>query len=230
MTASIRTLTVGLLATGLCALLALPAQAQRAGRPGERFERVDRGYVLDRRFDHDRVYPQRGYVVGALPGGFLSVPWRGSSFYFYGGSWYRPYGTRFMVVAPPIGIGVPMLPPGYTTVWMNGVPYYYADGTYYLWEPQQHGYVVTEPPADARQSATTAAPEGDDVFAYPKNGQSEAQQATDRYQCHDWARSQTGYDPTQPLGGVDAAQSAGKRADYLRAQKACLEARGYSVR
>jgi hypothetical protein len=134
-----------------------------------------------------------------------------------------------MVVAPPVGISIPMLPPGYTTVWIGGTPYYYADGNYYLWEPERRGYIVTAPPA-AADTATTTSPAGEELFAYPKNGQSEAQQATDRYQCHDWARSQTGYDPTQPLGGTDAAQSASKRADYMRAQKACLEARGYSVR
>ena len=227
MTALIRKFTLGLIATGLCVGAMLPSQAAERGDRGR--DRIGRGYVLDRRFDQERIYPQRGYAVPALPRGYLNVPWRGSSFYFYGGTWYRPYGPRFMVVAPPIGIGIPMLPPGYTTVWINGSPYYYADGNYYRWEAEQRGYIVTTPPAGV-DAATTISPGGEELFAYPKNGQSEAQQATDRYQCHDWARSQTGYDPTQPLGGTDAAQSASKRADYMRAQKACLEARGYSVR
>ncbi len=33
-------------------------------------------------------------------------------------------------------------------------------------------------------------------FAYPNGGQSQEQQASDRFQCHQWAVSQTGFDPT----------------------------------
>lgn len=44
------------------------------------------------------------------------------------------------------------------------------------------------------------------------------------------ATSVNGYDPTQPLGGVGESSAASKRADYQRAQAACLQARGYSVK
>lgn len=33
-------------------------------------------------------------------------------------------------------------------------------------------------------------------FAYPNGGQSQEQQANDRFQCHQWSVSQTGFDPT----------------------------------
>lgn len=33
-------------------------------------------------------------------------------------------------------------------------------------------------------------------FAYPNGGQSQEQQAADRFQCHQWSVSQTGFDPT----------------------------------
>ncbi len=33
-------------------------------------------------------------------------------------------------------------------------------------------------------------------FAYPNGGQSQDQQAADRFQCHQWSVSQTGFDPT----------------------------------
>ena len=39
---------------------------------------------------------------------------------------------------------------------------------------------------------------------YPGKGQTPMQQDRDRYECHDWARSQSGFDPTQPA----QAQSA----------------------
>jgi hypothetical protein len=185
--------------------------------------------VLDHRFNHDHYYPPRGAAVRELPRGYYSAPYRGNPYYFHGGVWYRPYGARYVVVAPPIGIGVGVLPPFYTTVWFGGVPYYYADNTYYMWRPEQRTYVVTNPPGE-ENTATTAPPVNTNLFIYPKNSQSEQQQATDRYECHAWAKQQTGVDPTQPLGGVEESQNASKRVDYQRAEGACLEGRGYTVK
>ena len=68
------------------------------------------------------------------------------------------------------------------------------------------------------------------MFIYPRSGQSEQQQAKDRYACHSWAMSQTGYDPTQPTGGVPESQANQKHSDYQRAMGACLDARGYTVK
>ncbi len=70
----------------------------------------------------------------------------------------------------------------------------------------------------------------DDFFLYPKNGQTAEQQSVDRYECHSWSKSQTGFDPTQSDGGVPLAQNTEKREHYRRAMTACLEARGYSVK
>jgi len=50
-----------------------------------------------------------------------------------------------------------------------------------------------------------------------------------RYECHRWAVSQTGFDPTQP-SDIASAQDVPQRDDYQRATKACLDGRGYSVR
>jgi len=60
---------------------------------------------------------------------------------------------------------------------------------------------------------------------YPKNGQTEEQQGKDKFECHRWAAGQTGFDPTQATGAAP-----GKRSDYFRAQAACLEGRGYTVK
>ena len=68
-----------------------------------------------------------------------------------------------------------------------------------------------------------------DLFAYPKGGQSPEQQTRDRAECHDWAVSQTGFDPAQPSRD-DPKDWAAKRDGYLRAEAACLQARNYSVR
>jgi hypothetical protein len=185
---------------------------------------------IDNRYSHNRSYPTRGYVETLLPQGYRSVRYRGSPYYYSRGAWYRPYGPRFVVVAPPFGIGIGFLPPYYTRVWIGGSPYYYADDTYYSWRPERREYVVTEPPAgDARVDDSQRAG-SDEIFVYPKNGQSEQQQATDRYECHSWAVEKTGFDPTRPSGNVEESEIDSKHADYRRAEGACLEARGYSVK
>jgi hypothetical protein len=95
-------------------------------------------------------------------------------------------------------------------------------------------------------------PASAELFAYPKNGQTAEMQAKDRFECHSWAAGQTGFDPSAsgvalaptPNGAAapaaaapppsaappSAAVSPAKRQDYLRAQSACLEGRGYSVK
>jgi hypothetical protein len=123
----------------------------------------------------------------------------------------------------------------YATYYWGGIPYYYLNNVYYVWNPDQNGYVVTDPPpvagtaaddsssaAGEDQGAGGQAPAGADVYAYPQNGQTEEQQSNDKYECHTWARSQTGFDPT-------VSNSSGSPDDYHRAMIACLTARGYSA-
>jgi hypothetical protein len=186
----------------------------------------------DARFSHNHYYMNRGAFVPGVPaGGSWVVAHGGGRFYYSGGVWYAARGSGFVVVGPPIGVFVPILPPYYTTVWIGGMPYYYANDTYYSWVPDQNGYEVVDPPGAADpNAATTQPPPSDDFFIYPQSGQTQEQQANDKYECHKWASSQAGFDPTQSLGGVSPDQVAAKRADYQRAMRACLEGRGYSVR
>lgn len=180
---------------------------------------------MDSRYHHDHAYPARGHYVGVLPRGSYTVVHGGSHYYFYGGVWYRPYGPRFVVVAPPFGLVIPFLPPYYTTIWVGGIPYYYANEVYYTQTPG--GYMVVEPPNSRVVENPVPA---ERLYIYPRLGQSEKQQSDDRYECHRWAVSQTHYDPTQPPGSASEPQSAQKRAEYNRAMGACLDARGYTVK
>jgi hypothetical protein len=74
-----------------------------------------------------------------------------------------------------------------------------------------------------------AGPDGDWVVE-PLNGVSYAQQARDRYECDILAVDQTGFDPTKDDGGVPPEAVPGKRADFLRAEAACFQSRGYLLR
>ena len=131
-----------------------------------------------------------------------------------------------------------MLPIGYVTYWWGGMPYYYWNSLYYTWSPAESGYVVTDPPPAAGTEGSADAGAGGgyeqapqanyggsagDMYVYPRNGQTQEQTDNDRYECHSWAVSQSGFDPT-------TAQSSGNPSDYRRAMVACLDARGYSAR
>jgi hypothetical protein len=172
---------------------------------------------------------RHGYSTGAYWGGGY---WRGGywprAYYGYGYSWF-----------------LPVLPLAYATYWYSGVPYYYANDVYYTWNPAYDGYTATDPPPAADTGAaadgsgvpppntdmSTGAPQsgpdqyqgqppppqGDtsQVFMYPKNGQSQEQQSTDKQECQKWASDQVGLGSNGP--------------DYRRALIACVQGRGYSA-
>jgi hypothetical protein len=125
-----------------------------------------------------------------------------------------------------LGLYFASLPLYYDTYYWGGVPYYYADNTYYIYDPNAKQYETVAPPQGIQDQAQAAGGGGApaDIIAYPKNGQSADQQSKDKFECHEWAAGQTGFDPTQ-----GSAAPGNKRNDYMRAQAACLEGRGYSV-
>jgi len=183
-------------------------------------------------------HPAYGYGYGRGGFGWHRPYWGGG--YWRGGYWPRCYyGWSY-----PWFLGV--LPGVYATYWWGGVPYYYANNVYYTWNPGYNGYVVTDPPPADGQESASSAPAADgtydsaepgstsggtvgssgsaEVYAYPKSGQSDEQQSTDRYECHKWAVAQSGFDPTR------GSQASGSSADYRRAMIACLDGRGYSTK
>jgi hypothetical protein len=199
-----------------------------AGRPA--FD--GHGQVLDQRYNHGHYYPPIGTVRTSLPGDYRPYYRGRDRYYFNGGIWYAPRGPGFVVVAPPPGLVISVLPAYYSTVWIGGNPYYYADNVYYTWQPDQNGYTVVDPPDGADQPSP--APDNsqgaqDDLIIYPKNGQSKDQQAADQFECHSWAKNQTGFDPTEAGGGVQSGDADRVRNNYDRAMSACLQGRGYQV-
>lgn len=90
--------------------------------------------------------------------------------------------------------------------------------------------VLAQSSAPSAPSAVPASPSDAELSIEPRNGQSRQQQWDDRYACHDWAKNQSGFDPSRLNGGVPADETAPKRRQYQRAMIACLEGRGYTVR
>ena len=151
---------------------------------------------------------------GGYGGGY---GWRGGGY-----GWYGPWGWGGL----GLGLYFATLPVYYSTLWWDGIPYYYADNTYYVWNGSVRQYETVSPPPEIQGQAAAPSPAVSELIAYPKNGQSEEQQGKDKFECHRWAAGQTGFDPTQAGGGA----APEKRSDYFRAQAACLEGRGYSVK
>jgi hypothetical protein len=195
-----------------------------------------------------------GFHGGGFHGGGFHGGWHGGyghgygygrGGYGYGGwGWGNPwlYG----------GLWLDTLPFYYSQLWWDGVPYYYAGDNYYVWNGTEDAYQAVDPPPQVVQQARTA--QGlRQLYAYPKNGQSSAQQAQDKLQCESWAAAQVGLtaaapSPTlsgtgapganPPLTSAPAASSdpyasqtltPEQREQYLRAEGACLQGRGYSV-
>jgi hypothetical protein len=180
-----------------------------------------------------------GYAVrGGTFAGYRGVGyagWRGGLYhpYWYGGYWHGVWWPRVWY-GGAFAWWLPVLPLGCSVYWWGGIPYYYYNNVYYTYSTGDSGYVVTDPPptaggdpagsAQPQAGAPGApAPRGNgDVYAYPRNGQTDEQTQNDKYECHKWAVGQTGFDPT-------TSGSRGNPADYRRAMVTCLDARGYSA-
>lgn len=159
--------------------------------------------------------------------------WHGG--YWHGGYWHGGWGWRggyWHPWYPGLGLGLGLyfatLPAYYSTYYYGGVPYFYAGNTFYSWDAGRSQYVTVAPPDSLLRGVPSGHATGQqsDVIAYPKNGQSQEQLGRDKFECHKWAVGQTGFDPTQAGGGA----APGRRDEYFRAQSACLEGRGYSVK
>jgi hypothetical protein len=166
--------------------------------------------------------PSSHYYAGYGGHGHYGGYYGGWHSAWYGGSWYWWGGVY------PLGLYFAALPLYYQTFWWGGVPYYYADYTFYRWNDGARQYEVVEPPAEASSGSPPAA--ASEPYVYPRQGQSDEQLKQDRFQCYRWAADQTGFDPTRANGGASEQDAPTQAGAYRRAESACLEGRGYTVR
>ena len=115
-------------------------------------------------------------------------------------------------------------------VYWEGAPYYYADDIYYEWNGTAGAYQEVQPPAGLAEQIAAQAPVVTELFVFPNGNQSNEELERDREACHRWTVQQVGFDPKAAAPPIKASdRSVAKRADYLRADEACLEAHDYSV-
>jgi hypothetical protein len=75
--------------------------------------------------------PKLGMQLSILPNGYSSFSIGPSPYYYHNGTYYQPYRTGFMVVAPPMGAVIYQLPRGAAPTQLDGEKYYEYNGTYY---------------------------------------------------------------------------------------------------
>jgi hypothetical protein len=164
---------------------------------------------------------RHGHRVAHLPPSRVRIWVGGDPFFYFAGTFYRPYLGGYVVVGAPIGARVRHLPAGYVSFWIGPTRYFFVDATYYIYDDFDREYVVVEKPAGGDDLVATA--EAEELYVYPAEGQSEAQRARDRESCEEWAALESGH------AAARADPGSPGRAAYLRALTACLEGRGYTV-
>lgn len=177
-------------------------------------------YITPLPLHHHRI----GHRLKVLPRARVRIFIGGIPYFYYTGVFYRPYESGYIVVSAPIGAFVRTLPVGFIAFSIGLSTYYYVNDTYYVWDENREGYLVVEKPAGAAEAiekATTGR-----LMIYPNKGQSEEQQAKDRYECHRWAVTESGIDPSLEEQEFTASDSD----NYRRAISACLEGRDYTVK
>lgn len=151
-----------------------------------------------------------------LPRAHKKIAYKGKSYFYSAGRFYRHSDGVYITITAPIGAIVPALPSGFATIGTGSNRYFYYDSIYY--RHASTGYTVIERPSNAPELMP---PDDSLLIAYPAGGQDEEQRGRDRYECHLWSSSETGFDPTSSASETD------QKSDYQRAMSACLEARNY---
>jgi Family of unknown function (DUF6515) len=78
------------------------------------------------------VYPHLGFRIGFLPFGYYPFYFGSDLYYYYGGTFYRPYdGGGYEVAVPPVGAAVPALPRGAQSIVIDKQQYFEFNGVYY---------------------------------------------------------------------------------------------------
>jgi len=136
--------SLGLLLLSVIAWIVPSVPADAAPRRGVRVRVVRPARVnAHRRAGYWRGW-RRGTRVRVLPVGYAAVVVGGRRFFHYGGVYYEPAGSEYVVVAPPVGAVIAAVPEGCVPAAFGGIAYNYCAGTYYA--PAPGGFAVVAAP------------------------------------------------------------------------------------
>lgn len=143
----------------LFSLIVLQETHAQRGRGRDRYYRRDyvhpNSYWNQGRNHYNRGWNYRGYQPYRWRNSFnigfggprVIIPFGGINFHYSNEYYYRPYGSDWRIVTPPIGMRIHMLPRGYYRVYGGNLPYYYYGGAYY--REQNNEYEVVDAPMGA---------------------------------------------------------------------------------
>ena len=177
---------------------------------------------------HRRNFVTYNYFQPARPrhwiNWYIPLTYGGLRYYYNNGAYYRYNGFGFTLAGGNLGAYIYSLPFGNRTIYIDDYPYYYVNRNYYIRDRVKNAFLrVDDPYASASlRGKDGAAPQYQELFVYPNSGQTSEQLDQDKYECHLWAVNQSGFDPS--MG------KPGEFEEYQRAQCACLEGRGYTVK
>lgn len=90
-----------------------------------------------------------------VPVGASQLLVRGETYYYWGGSFYRPGNGGYRRVEPPVGARVPSVPGDTNNFTIGGDRYFVtSDGTFFLYDPSGGDYTVVTPPPGWRDYGT----------------------------------------------------------------------------
>jgi hypothetical protein len=153
--------------------------------------------------------------------------WGGVPYYYYDDAYYTWDNTDngYVATAPPPAIGDTAAS---DTPINSGAPFDQAAADADAADAAGADAPTQGPPPDSgaagsapQSSASVPPPSSGNLYAYPKNGQSDAQQSRDQQACQRWAAAHA--------ASNDSSAPADGSIDYRRALAACLTGRGYSV-
>jgi hypothetical protein len=123
------------------------------------------------------AYPRVGFYLNTLPFGYYPFYYGPDQYYYYGGTFYRPYNNGYEIAAPPIGAAIPQLPNNAHPIMIDGQQYYELNGVYYKEGVDEKGkkvFVVSGKDGvlntDAAPQATQRAPQVGDVVTQLPDG------------------------------------------------------------
>jgi len=91
--------------------------------------------------------PKRGSIVARVHRNASLYRFRGVSYRFYNGVWFKPYRNQWIVVRPSLGFTLNVLPIGYRVLNVMNTEYYYYYGSFYC--KRGSTYVVVNAPLGA---------------------------------------------------------------------------------
>lgn len=126
------------------------------------------------------TYPRLGFYINTLPYGYYPFYVGPDQYYYYGGTFYRPYNNGYEIAAPPMGAVVPQIPSNAHPIQIDGQQYYEINGVYYKETVDDKGKkvfivsgkdgVLNTGDAAVNDDANTRAPQVGDIVAQLPDG------------------------------------------------------------